>query len=101
LNKTNLRDECGNSQTIHPRYCDEEESQFRQMDLLRRNKAAQVVYANLRMEIAFDLVPTPRCQACRLDMHLIGVDWETERRDVYTFYCGSCDCYELKRVELH
>jgi hypothetical protein len=56
---------------------------------------------NLRIENAADLVPAPGCPFCRDTMHLAGIEWETEARDVYTFHCTACDHNEVKRVELH
>lgn len=64
-------------------------------------KAQASPMQNLRIENAADLVPAPGCPFCRDTMHLAGIEWETEARDVYTFHCTACDHNEVKRVELH
>lgn len=56
---------------------------------------------NIRIDTASELVPAPGCPICRQTMRLAGVEWETEVRDVYTFYCRVCDHSETKRLELH
>jgi hypothetical protein len=56
---------------------------------------------NLRIDNAADLVPPPGCPICKHTMHLAGIEWETEARDVYTFYCRACGHSETKRLELH
>lgn len=56
---------------------------------------------NLKVENAAELVRAPRCKACSRDMRLVGVEWETESRDVYTFCCDGCEHSEVKRIESH
>lgn len=41
------------------------------------------------------------CANCGEKMRLFGIEWETERIDVYTFLCDSCGHIEARRVETH
>lgn len=56
---------------------------------------------NIRIDTASELVPAPGCPICKRTMHLAGIEWETEARDVYRFYCRACDHCETKQLELH
>jgi hypothetical protein len=40
----------------------------------------------------------PICLNCVRAMQLAGVEWETERDDLYTFDCPSCDAVETRTV---
>jgi hypothetical protein len=51
------------------------------------------------MIITFELpepLRTPRCATCHCPMHLAGIEWETERVDLYTFDCRSCAAIETR-----
>jgi hypothetical protein len=54
-----------------------------------------------RMIITFELPatpPVPQCGACRCDMHLARIEWETERIDLQTFDCRACDDVETRSI---
>jgi Zn finger protein HypA/HybF involved in hydrogenase expression len=54
-----------------------------------------------RMIISFMLPETPRtptCAACLCSMNLATINWQTERDDLYTFDCPTCDAIETQIV---
>ena len=41
------------------------------------------------------------CAKCGEKMRLFGIEWETDRVDIYTFLCDGCGNFEALRVEAH
>ena len=39
-----------------------------------------------------------QCPKCNSEMRLIGTEWETEVRDLYTFECAKCGQVEVRVV---
>ena len=39
------------------------------------------------------------CPVCDQEMRLFGIEWDTERVDVYTFVCDRCGGFQTRRVE--
>jgi hypothetical protein len=39
------------------------------------------------------------CANCKTKMRLVGLEWDTERSDLYTFACDACHAIEVKAVE--
>jgi hypothetical protein len=40
------------------------------------------------------------CQHCDLEMCLLGIEAESEHRDLYTFECSACGGLEVKGVRV-
>jgi uncharacterized Zn finger protein len=38
------------------------------------------------------------CPKCGSEMRLMGIEWETEVRDLYTFECMKCGQVEVRAV---
>jgi len=39
------------------------------------------------------------CLDCHQEMRLFGIEWDSERVDIYTFVCDGCGGFQTRRVE--
>jgi hypothetical protein len=48
------------------------------------------------MSNAFQTEPLILCPDCKSEMHLFGLEAETEERDLFTFECPNCGRLEAR-----
>jgi hypothetical protein len=44
--------------------------------------------------------PLIACPTCKRDMCLIGIERESDVRDLFTFECAECSCFEVRGVRV-
>jgi Zn-finger nucleic acid-binding protein len=39
------------------------------------------------------------CPKCKIEMHLLGIESESDKRDLYTFECSACGGLEVRGLK--